>query len=400
MSEACLKILLFTPAPEMRGGYLRCFSLGKHLARRGHFVTLACGSSETTNHVTRRIVDGVDLIRLPMQYSVPRIFLADLQRVLINCILPLAHDFDVVHSFVATIPSSAALVFTTKILRSIRALNCSIAVDWEDWWGRGGIWADYGRFYRIPGTFLEERTPFLADIATVVSDILKERALKMGIKREKIYNIPNGANIEFIKPQSKRVARERLGLPRDKVVLSHVGFTDLTAFKVLIEAFEKTADRHADTLLLIVGSLEADHLNVIKTARYSDNIIYAGRVPYTEIPLYLGASDILLLSMRNCIEEHARWPIRLGDYLAAGRPIVATAMAEVTNVIQDCNCGLVARPNDPEGFAEKILDLISRPQWCEELGRSARKAAETKYYWGTIATKLENAYADALHLSR
>jgi len=105
----------------------------------------------------------------------------------------------------------------------------------------------------------------------------------------------------------------------------------------------------------------------------------------------LGASDILLLPMRDSPFDRARPPaIRLGDYLAAGRPVIATALPENEKVVG--KCGFLAKPGDPEDFANKILEALRNPDLCREMGERARELAEREYSWQILAKQLEKLY--------
>jgi glycosyltransferase involved in cell wall biosynthesis len=139
---------------------------------------------------------------------------------------------------------------------------------------------------------------------------------------------------------------------------------------------------------LLVG-LRKDQIDFVKASDLA-NVICIRRQPYHKIPLYLGASDVLLLPLPDTLFDRARWPLRLGDYLAAGRPIVATSLPEIEKIVSEC--GLLAKIGDPEDFADKILSIISDPDLREEMGKRARGLAETRYSWKRIAKQLERAY--------
>lgn len=341
-------------------------------------------------------MDGVEVIRLARQRTVPRILLAELLKIPANCGLLASLKSDIFHSFTVTIPSVGLSVALLRFLSLTRFKRHRIVVDWEDWWGRGGIWADYSGLLRIPGQFFEEKIPLLADAVTVVSDKLSERARSVGVRSECIFKIPNGANVEAVKPLPQRACRDKLGILKDDVVLCHLGFTDFGAFKLLVRAFEILAERRHNIRLLLVGSLPESHLNIVRTSTATRRIVYAGSQPYAEIPWYLGASNVLLLSMRDSIIEEARWPIRLGDYLAAGRPIVATDIGEVANILRESGCGLLARPNDELDFADQVAKVIETPDMGEQMGKQARELAEQKYAWNLIAKQVEEVYKQIL----
>jgi len=80
---------------------------------------------------------------------------------------------------------------------------------------------------------------------------------------------------------------------------------------------------------------------------------------------------------------------RLGDYIAAGRPIITTELPEVAKALSEC--ALLAKPN-PKDFASKILTAIRDHDLRRELSKRARELAETKYCWKFRAKTLEKVY--------
>jgi glycosyltransferase involved in cell wall biosynthesis len=140
---------------------------------------------------------------------------------------------------------------------------------------------------------------------------------------------------------------------------------------------------------MLVG-LREDQIDFVKASDLA-NVICIRRQPYHKFPLYLGASDVLLLPLADTQFDRTRWPLRLGDYLAAGRPVVATSLPTIEKSVSEC-C-LLAKIGDPEDFADKILSIISNPELREEMGKRARELAERKYSWQIIAKQLEKAYS-------
>lgn len=381
-----MRILFLTHAPKGKGTYFRCFFLANYLAKSKHEVWLTCLNPKATVLITKEKTDIVNVL-LPRQ---DRCNLGELPfhllRSMINFGLSVSIDFDIVHYFSVGSPTTALPVFLSKALR-IR--NSKIFIDWDDWWGRGGL-TKGRRAAESMATLLEEKVPFLSDGVTVVSEALKQRALSLGVSCN-VYKVPNGANIDFIKPLDKYNARLKLGLPLEKKILCCIGLYDAT-FDLTIRAFKEINKSVPNVLLTIVGSFKAKYLKVIDNLNLTKNVIYTGVQPYDRVPFYLGASDILLFPMANNIVERARWPIRMGDYLAAARPIVATGIGEVKRVIEKERCGLLSKPDDAKDFAKKVRELSDDARLCKDMSIRARKAAEEKYSWRIIAGELEHIY--------
>ncbi|MFH1328017.1 MAG: glycosyltransferase family 4 protein [Candidatus Bathyarchaeota archaeon] len=385
-----MRILFLNHNPEGIGTFFRCLNLGVGLTKLGHDVTIICANS---NDKDRRIRlkkrDGVTLILTPRLewLSNPRRLIDNLIRGIYEFSCSLTPSWDIIHAFTVSQPATAIPAIGCRLFK-----NSIELVDWDDWWGRGGLASQWGRTVHLIMTFLEEKIPLISNSVTVVSESLRSRALKIGIPPNKVFKIPNGANIDLIKPTSKDAARLKLGVSNFEHVVLYSGSYYNNNLSMLLEAFSQVTKEHSDAALLIIGNISAKHKSLIKNRGISDKVVYYGMVPYHEMPPYLSAADVLALPMRNILVDQGRWPIRLGDYLAAGRSIVSNPVGEAKIVLEETGCGLLARTDDPSDFADKIVSLLSDKHLCEELGRNARQAAENKYAWVKIAQKLECVY--------
>jgi glycosyltransferase involved in cell wall biosynthesis len=379
-----MKISYFCTSPEWKGSFYRAFFLAKYLAKKGHEVWLVCPSRSKISTLITYMHNGVKIVTYPMYYSMFKFMISQPAAIMLNLMLRVVKNSDIIHTFSVS-PSNLAISLFSRFLSASYLSKAKILVDWDDWWGRGGLLKDWrGSLIEITGTFIEEKTPVFADAVTVVSDVLKLRALGLGIK--KVFKIPNGSNVDGIKIVPKVYAREILGLPKDRVIILHLGFTDLT------QIAKKVGKSYPKALFLVVGNIPRYASLRVKRIEKLSNVKYIKGQPYGRIGLFLSASDILLLKMENEVSEAARWPIRLGDYLAAGKPIVAGDIGEVSNILRESGCGLLAKPGDSESYAEKILEMLEDSNHWEELGRRARQTAE-KYSWSLIADSMENCYS-------
>jgi glycosyltransferase involved in cell wall biosynthesis len=89
-------------------------------------------------------------------------------------------------------------------------------------------------------------------------------------------------------------------------------------------------------------------------------------------------------------------PLKLFEYMSAGKAIVATASEEAAEVIQDRYTGLLVEAGDVNSFAEAILTLLNDPMERARLGQNARRQAITHYSWEEYTRRLEAIYRDVL----
>lgn len=377
------------------GTFYRAFFWAKFLTKRGHKVTLICAHPQPSYKLFKvKYRDGIKIINLFRTYH-RWDFVGFFVRAVITFFLCIFHRADVVHSFVAWQPPSMTAIFTANVLQRLRFRKWVVLADWDDWWGEGGISDEHGHLLRRGITFLEKKMPKFANGVTVVSTGLMERAVDAGINKDRIYIVPNGADVERIKVMNNIESRAILGFTKNKYILTYMGNSHLPQFfSMMFSAVEKAVEQKIDVILLIAGDIPAEYKANINES-IKKRIFFLGRQPQENIPFILGASDILLLPMVNNVEEKSRWPIRFGDYMAAGRPIVSNAVGEIKRIMETHKCGVVSEYNDPEDFLRKILTLLSNETIRHEIGKHAREIAETKYSWGIITKSLEEIYNNA-----
>jgi glycosyltransferase involved in cell wall biosynthesis len=127
-----------------------------------------------------------------------------------------------------------------------------------------------------------------------------------------------------------------------------------------------------------------------------EGITKTGFVPYKELNLYLAACDILLLPLTDNLANRGRWPSKIGDYFAAGRPTVACAVGDMEQVLGETGAGLTTAPA-AQPFAEGIMSLLNDPDLRASMGAKARHAAESRYNWQTLVDQLASVYDALLH---
>ena len=118
---------------------------------------------------------------------------------------------------------------------------------------------------------------------------------------------------------------------------------------------------------------------------YKDKIILAGKQPYDNIPKFIASSDICLLpAYKNEVMKNIV-PIKMYEYMAAGKPVIATSLPGIMKEFGNDNGVLYV--DRPEDALKKALELVENG-CIEEEGRKARKFVE-KYSWDSITDEFE-----------
>jgi len=237
---------------------------------------------------------------------------------------------------------------------------------------------------------------YLPTWSTVCSDYLRSYLIKKGFAEQAVHKIPMGVDITKIRCVNKGEARERLKLMD-------------TGYLMGYEFGTGRQDTYVDTILFSLREI-LKHVNGVKVVFIGDwagssNIarrkcismgleaysVCTGPLETRDLSDWLAACDLLLLPLDDTPYDHARFPGRLGDYLAAGRPILGAAVGELTTVLPK-GCGVLFKPGDHLDLASKILALIQDESRLCEMGKEARCLAENEYSWRNIAKHLESIY--------
>ena len=139
--------------------------------------------------------------------------------------------------------------------------------------------------------------------------------------------------------------------------------------KLLIEAAAKVIERDPRAIFLLAGSgpLRDETARRVADLR-SDSVRFLGAVP--DAARLIACADLLVLS-----SSYEGLPVVVMEALAAGVPVVSTAVGGVPDLIQSGHNGLLTRPGDPDALAETILRAM-RPEIHARLREGARDSAE------------------------
>ena len=385
-----MKILFLNHNYKGEGTYNRAAPLARELSKLGHKVTLFCSNNKYPSYKIEYVEGDFNEVLFPT-LTRRRDYFWYLIRPILAGIETRKEKYDLVHAFTMAEPMS----FLPAKYMCKRKFP--LIVDWDDWYGKGGM-AEFkpaGWFFKPFTSYLEDNGAKMGMGLTVVSECLYNRAKSLGISEKRIEIIGNGSNYDRIYPLERNACKKDLGFPVDKPIVLYLGWFN-KALYIALEAFKSLESDFPDAQFVCVGrvSRKHDHLEeyngLLNYAESSPRYHFTGQQPYEKVPKYLGAADIVLLPMEDTIHEHARFPIRLGDFLAAGRTVLASNIGEVGRIIRKNKCGVVA--NSPEQFKIRLNDLLSNPQRREWLEHLARQTAKHSLSWSGLAANLEEFY--------
>ncbi len=285
-----MKVLFLNHNYVGYGTYWRAFYLGKYLAKLGHEVTMVCASEKNLDFKVRKtkIDEKFYRVTLPrIKYS--RYYTGQELRMFISTLQSLVYKYDIIHCFTVAQPQVGIPGLFAKVFRKKK-----FVVDFDDLWSNG-FTKYHSTLIRKILNLCELKIPRFADKVTVVSDFLKKKVSAYLGSEEKIVKLPNGSNVDEIKPLDKYESRKALGLNINDPIIVSLGHTYMKSFDFLINAFKKVTDEVPNAKLLIVGKIDLP----LKSISPCKNVIFVDEQPFKKIPQYLSVADVLVLPMED-----------------------------------------------------------------------------------------------------
>lgn len=250
----------------------------------------------------------------------------------------------------------------------------------------------YRRQYRLLprlAEWSEARTLALADRVFVVSTTLKNYLVRNGVPADHIAVIPNGADPARFRPAAAdRALRDRLG--PNRVIVGFVGsFASFHGVEMLRHAITRVLPARPEVVFVMVGSGQhAQALDAYCQANgFAEGAVFTGFVAPAEVPALMAAMDILLAPYPA--EDFFYFsPIKLFEYMASGRAILAARVGQIAEMVGDGTSGMLYDPANADEFIQKLLRLVDDPMQRAHLGANARRTVEHDYTWRNNAERV------------
>jgi glycosyltransferase involved in cell wall biosynthesis len=193
------------------------------------------------------------------------------------------------------------------------------------------------------------------------------------IPREKLTVLPSGTNIELFVPMEKSSCCERLGFNQEFLYIGFIGtFYRHQGIDILIEAapFIITNYPHVRFLLIGDGPMRPAWEKKVRQYGLATHFIFSGSVPYQDVPIYLGIMDICVAPFLK--EAAERSPVKIFDYLASGKPVVAANVGETSGFFSPSEAVILVCPEDALSLAQGIMQLAENEKLRVEMGKKGR----------------------------
>jgi glycosyltransferase involved in cell wall biosynthesis len=178
------------------------------------------------------------------------------------------------------------------------------------------------------------------------------------------------------------------------------GFYPWHDLDLLLESFAQVLQKRPDARLLLVGDGQTRPAVTQKVQKngLKDVVIMTGAIAHSGVPAMVSIADVAVVPSVpvSAGRGGTGTPLKLFEYMAAGKAIVATALNHAAAVIQDDHNGLLVEAGDVNGFAGAMLALLGDPGERSRLGQNARRYAVEHHSWEQYTRQLEATYRDVL----
>lgn len=246
----------------------------------------------------------------------------------------------------------------------------------------------YGTYRRKVLRFIQGRSSVVLTNAKAI----REGLIEDGVPAKKVCVVYNGVDIDrFRNSKSNREWLFPESAGRKLIVLVGNMNSDVKGHPVLISAAAEIVKRHPEAQFVLVGDgpRRRDYEAIVQTAGLKESFLFLGR--RSDVPEILVSCDIAILpSLAEGL------PNAVLEYLAAGLPVIATALGGNLEVVQDGVTGLLIPPNDSEALVRALGRLLEDPDFAATIARAGREHVQKEFSFERLVLDLDRLYSRLL----
>ncbi len=220
------------------------------------------------------------------------------------------------------------------------------------------------------------------------------------VPADKITVLSNAVDVHRFKPDLDLRAQTRasLALTTNPLVVFVGSFYQWHDIVTLLDAFARVLKSNPAARLVLVGdgTEREKMIQHAETLKISDAVTFTGYVTHAEVAGYVNAADIAVVPVPAMEQDMWLSPMKLFEYMASGKAIVASAMGQIVHVIRDCENGLLVSAGDKTALANSIHRLIADPGLRDRLGNQAREDALKNHSWEQYLSNLEHTFDEVI----
>jgi glycosyltransferase involved in cell wall biosynthesis len=370
----------------------RSYEMALSLIERGHTVTMVCGSHQAAKTgltgpakkwLRRGVVAGINIIEIQLPYSNYDSFLRrtltflkfGLKSIGVAC----KTDYDLL--FATSTPLTAGIPgIGMKIFKPRRPFVFEVRDLWPELPREMGVITNPLILKLM--SILEWLSYHAAAGCVGLAPGIVKGIESRRIPSSRVVMIPNGCDLDLFKPSSEKA----VNLPGIKAGDFTAVFSGAHGIANGLDAVLEAAAvlltrKQGRVKLLFIGDGKLKpHLQKRAGKEGLTNCLFFDPVPKTELAEIISAADLGLMILANFPAFYrGTSPNKFFDYIAAGLPVLNNYPGWLAELINNYDCGLAVKPDDPVAFAEALIYLADHPVRCREMGKNSRRLAVSQF---------------------
>lgn len=285
-------------------------------------------------------------------------------------------------------------------MRAARALGIPFVYEIRAFWEDAAVGNRTGTHgsakYRLTRS-LETQVASRADALFTICNGLRDDLIARGIPGGRIGVMPNGVDLTLFGDPVPRDAAlgDKLGLAKDTPVIGYIGsFYDYEGIDDLIAAIPILREQHPEARLLLVGAGEKEaHLRAIAAALPDPQaVIFAGRVPHTEVERYYSLIDVLAYPRKHSRLTDLVTPLKPLEAMAQRRIVAASNVGGHRELITHGSTGFLFAPDDPHSCAQTLAETLDRREDWDAVREAGLAHVRKHHDWAINARRYLDVY--------
>ena len=385
-----MKVLYFHQhftVPTQAGG-TRSYELARRLIARGHSVTVVCGETAKLDlpesgmkNVYRGYIDGIDVMQIALPYSnkdgIAKRAWTFVKFAWIGIKIAMKEDYDLL--FATSTPLTAGV--PGIVMKWFRKKKFVFEV--RDLWPELPKALGMKNPFLIGGmSVLEWLSYHFADACIGLSPGICEGIKRRSQKGKRIAMIPNGCDLNLFTPEC-RGALELPGITSDEKVAIFTGAHGIAnGLDAILDAARVLKDKGRDDIILafIGDGKMKPHLVERAEKEELDNCRFYDPIPKKQLNKVVSSADAGLMILANVPAfYYGTSPNKFFDYISSGLPVLNNYPGWLADMITENKLGIVVKPDDPEDFANGLINLLDDESKRKQYGLNARQFAEHNF---------------------
>lgn len=386
----------------------RSYEMSQRLLRAGHRVSMICGAYEagdqradSRRRVTQCEIDGIRVLRVAEPYAnrmgFARRVLAfgRFARTATRVVSKL--DADLV--FATSTPLSVGI----PGMKGAKRLKIPFVFEVRDLWPElaialGVIKNPLLKWYTRR---LERDIYHASDQIIALAPGIKEGICRTGYPPERVSVIPNSCDLNLFRPSDETLVDPRFGSPSEFRLVFTGAHGLANGLDAVLDAASELNRRGVKGIRFVFigdGGQRDALMRRCHTAGLDPMVTWASPIPKMELARLLPRMDVGMMILKNIPAfYYGTSPNKFFDYIASGLPVLNNYPGWIAEIIEHNHCGVVVRPDDPHSFADAVVRMRDRRDDLAEMGRQARRLAESQFSRDLLGDQLLAVLESAYH---